>query len=256
MTTKQLQVVKRGCGWPIAGGTYAHIAVDDCGLPIWNFLLCEPVPLPDPQAFGISSIGMKLKSRHGMTNVEGKEIFDVYDWIGVSGYPNIMDWVFEVSNFGFHQKVDPAQMTKLVPESYYFGIHSMGWIDNPKPYIDDWQTGFDYPKCPQNHEAHINQDPAMQMCSGLYINDIRHGLEQNARTREVIRQMPSFTYQGWEPPETDTISYTPAIFFRVPLGMMADFVVYEDNKQNAHLDALKELEALDEKMGGVSVAKI
>ena len=54
-------IVKRGCGWPIAGSTYISVPTGFGGMPIWNFLLCPPVPLADPEGFGISAIGMKLK---------------------------------------------------------------------------------------------------------------------------------------------------------------------------------------------------
>lgn len=257
--TSKVKIAKRGCGWPKAGGVYAHVPVGKDGkfqTPIWNFLLCPTVPIEDPNSYGISAIDMALISR-GVTNAEGKEIFDIYDWIGEGSYPNPMDWIFEIDKLGFHQKVKTAQIAKLVPESNYFAIHPRGWINNPRPYIEKWQTSELYPKCPANHEPHIKENKVWvdsnQMCTGLLLNDTVKGTPISGR--QVTRTMPSFEYQAWSP-AVDDATYTPAIFFRLPIGVMAEFLVYEDSVGNTHEAALKELEALDKKLQRVKVVKI
>jgi len=188
------QIKKRGCGWPVAGKAYIEVQTGRYGTPVWNFMLCSPVPLVDHKAFGINEMGMFLKPR-GMVNKEGKEIFDLYDWIGEGHYPNVLDWVLEVEQLGFHQLANQKQLVQLVDESLYFGVHNKGWINDPEPYFQDRQTSSDYPVCPQDHDVHITPTPewlgTKEMCAGLYSNDIVYGLDTG--NRGVTRQMPSFS---------------------------------------------------------------
>lgn len=88
---QQIPIYKRGCGWPILGGTYLYVPSGFSGTPIWKMVLCPTVPIPED--FGLSAIGMVLKERIGS---RGQVVYDLWDWIGEKEYPNFLDWLLEV----------------------------------------------------------------------------------------------------------------------------------------------------------------
>jgi hypothetical protein len=253
VTQSTFQIKKRGCGWPIAGGTYAFVESGFNGTPIWKFLLDPTVVIDDPEAFGLSAISMVLKSR-GCTNAVGQEIYDIFDWIGASAYPNPTDWLLEVQNLGFHQKMNPTHLLYLVPESLYFGIHSRAAFENPTNAYNTRILHPDYPKCPcdiPSHKDYLDGDKLhLGTCPGLYFSSLVKGTK--IKEREVVRKMPSFEYSGFSPAggEGETL---PAIFFKLPIGRMAKFLVYTDEKNKTHEKALEILNELETKMQRVTI---
>ena len=241
----------RGCGSaPIAGGTYA--SVDFKQISAWKFALCPTVAIPDE--FGLSPISMMLYERIDYRT--GKSVFDIYDWIGEGGYPNPVDWLMEVQNLGFHQKMNPHDLTKLTRESMYYAVHSRASYVDPTEAFASRLVMEGVPKCPANHEAHLQYgDESKQdwdTCAGLLISNIVGG--EKIHDREVERTMPAFKYRGFSPAGCEGET-RPGVFFALPIGIMARFLVYEDKQENAHEDALKILEELDEKLQRVTVVK-
>jgi hypothetical protein len=259
MTPKNntFQIQQRGCGWPIAGGTYMYVPTGANGTPIWNFLIDPTVPIEDPDFIGDLHIGMVLKYR-GCKNAEGKEIFDIFDYIGSKFYPNPSDWIMEVSHLGFHQKFNPNDLTHLVPESMYFGIHARASFVDPTNAYDERIVHPNYPKCPANHPQHVEYGPGNKLelgtYPGLFFSNIINGEApaNSSNPREVIRKMPAFEYSGYSPVggEGETI---PAIFFKMPIGRIGRILVYADADMNTHEKALETLEKLDQSMQRVSL---
>jgi hypothetical protein len=208
----------------------------------------------------MSAIGMVLKER---TLPDGRLAYDLWDWIGESAYPNVLDWLLEVQQLGFHQKVNPEQMVWISPESYYFAVHSRaGFVDPTQVY--DYRERFmhpDYPKCPANHPQHLEIDRAellqsgnlahLGTCPGLFFNDVIRGTKPENGSRITVREMPSFSWDGFVP--EGEYEHQPAAFFRFPIGRIAELIVYEDTDQHTEEKALKILEELDEKFKRVRI---
>jgi len=258
------KIVKRGCGWPSKGKIYISVPTNEekggfYGTPIWDFVVCPTVSLG---TFELSAQGMTDISRQ-CTNTEGKEIFDIFDWIGASGYPNPTDWLLEVDKFGFHQLIERTfPFEKLTPESMYFAVHPRAGIKDVVPYYQN-RLHTDYPDCPQGHERHIAPTEdwlklAPDTCAGLLFNDLIEGVG-TAIPRGVVRNMPSFTYNGFSAPAEsleNNENHYPAIFFKLPIGQLGSWLVYEDNAEKTHKDALKELERLDERLKQIRVVQL
>lgn len=254
----------RGCGGaPSAGGIYLAVKSGFHGIPIWNFLIDNTFVLPDK--FGLSNIGMELRLRtdeYGKPVIgrSGKPVYDLWDHIGSDGYPNVADWIMEVGILGFHQKISPnLQFEKLTEESEYIAVHDRAHIIQMLDYYETRQPvigvlGIDAtPLCPYNIDAHCDGTLVMGTCPGLFWEDLRGGehVDDKHSTRRVKRTMPSFEYEGYSPPVSG-VEYCPAAFFKLPIGYMADILVYEDEHSDAHDVALKRLEALEEKLQRVT----
>jgi hypothetical protein len=203
---------------------------------------------------------MQLISR-GCSNKEGKEIFDIWDWIGGGAYPNPSDWLLEVSHLGLHQLIERnARFDLLTVESYYIAIHARANIVDPYEFYENRRDGDDFPVCPYEYPAHLDLSVAFleekQTCPSILFNDLIKG-EPTTNGREVIRKMPSFSYKGYMSPlgALDP-EHLPAAFFKAPIGAIGTFLVYEDPEQNEHVKALKALEALDEALSRVEIVSL
>jgi hypothetical protein len=256
-TVSGVAIRQRGCGWPIAGGTYLYVKTGFGGHPIWDFVIDPTVPVTE-DFISMSAIGMILKERPGMVDKNGNPIYDLYDWIGGSGYPNPLDWLLEVQQMGFHQKVNSAQMQWLSEESLYFAVHARAGLVNLDLAYQTHVVHPDYPQCPGGHEAHIDAQnnggsglDNLGTCVGLLFDDVIKGTKPKDN-RVTIREMPSFSWDGFVPVEKD-LEHQPSIFFRLPIGRMAQFLVYEDKENNTHEDALKELDNLDAKLKRIKI---
>ncbi|MDK0748893.1 hypothetical protein P7A58_15360, partial [Clostridium perfringens] len=64
--------------------------------------------------------------------------------------------------------------------------------------------------------------------------------------RLVQRTMPSFVYDGMA--ELEGVEHVPAIFFRLPIGKMAEFYVYGSEDGATEQDALDELAKMDQEL--------
>lgn len=253
--TKQIAIAKRGCGLPVKGGTYIYVdpsAFNES--PVFEMVLDQTVQVHDLTSWGISKVGMSLIPRPGKPH-----IMDLYDWIGEESYPNVLDWIFEVKELGFHQKVHPTLLQHLCEDSMYFAVHPKASYKEPANAWYERLVHEDHPTCFNGHEEHFqppnNEDKLNDLgtCPGLWVSDIHYGTDTQP-DRSTTRVMPSFEYKGFV--SETTHEYVPAIFFRVPIGKMAEFLVYEDNETNAHEDALKELQKLDEKLQRVKKVQL
>lgn len=251
----------RGCGpGPVAGGTYASVEPGAWGTPIWEFAVCPTIPVGK---MPLSAVAMLLAPRP-YKNAKGETIYDVYDYIGEDAYPNPLDWMLEVANLGFHQKMNPEHIIKLTDESMYYAVHKGAGIVNPIPvyeYREEYTHPYQ-PKCPVPHEAHVKVDlPALKSgvlelgtCVGLFFNDLIDGEKTDDSNNVVVREMPSFSYDGYE--ALPDIEHEPAIFFQLPIGRMATFLVYEDKQANAHETALAKLAKVEEKLTKVKLVTL
>ena len=254
MATKQSLLRQRGCGWPIKGGTYISKEFDETN-PLDLYRLDPTYPLPED--FGMSFIGMTLKERlleDGVTVV-----LDVWDWIGEDAYPNVPDIVEEWRQLGFHQKVNPSILQKLSPESYYLAVHARASFLDPTVMWEKRRQHPHLPLCPKELPQHMELDPNVDprdlgTCPGLFLSDVREG---TAPTSDgvVVRHMPSFDWDGYAPVDPD-VEYVPAAFFSFPIGLQAEFLVYEDIEGGLHDHALEELRKMDERLQRITLVSL
>jgi len=258
--TNTFQIQQRACGYPLKGGVYLYVPTGANGTPIWHFVIDPTVSIDDPDFIGDLHVGMVLKNR-GQKNEEGQDIYDLFDWIGSNAYPNPTDWMMEVKELGFHQKVDPRILTHLVAESMYFAIHAKAGFVDPTSAYDERIVHPDYPKCPAKHLQHMEYGPGDKLnlgtCPGLFFSNIIDGETptKSGNAREVIRKMPAFEYSGFSPVGVEGENI-PSIFFKMPIGRIARILVYEDRDMNTHEKALETLEKLDQSLQRVSLISL
>jgi hypothetical protein len=238
----------RGCGLPQPGCIYIVTDSYDgklAGRPVESFLVdpVMPIPMGDENGrggFGLSCQGMEIRER----NV-GAGIYDVWDWIGEGNYPNVLDWYLEVKELGFHQLIERSSAFELLSkESLYLAVHPKAHIYNISDHAQ--HVVETHGKCPKNIPEHKDLtiewiQTIMQTCPSFWYSAML-----KASKKEGIhgtRNMPSFSWDGYIAPEGMT--FAPGLFFRLPIGKISNFVVYEDKEENRHISALQALERLD-----------
>ena len=230
-------------------GSNDHMGLD--GVEIGNFL-CDPV-YPLPEDFGLSPIGMQVRQRYDQfgqpeIGANGQPIYDVYDWIGSHHYRNEMDWVREIMYCGFHQLMSTNFPYKLLSqESVYYGVHSRAYVIDNTAYYEKWRDNsvVDWKNCPCDIPSH--QDGVIdsnETCPGLFAQDL---ITWSADLGDSIVRvdMPcGQSYKGYK--EVEGVIHMPGVFIKLPIGYMADFLIYEDpdnDKIQTALDALEGLAA-------------
>ena len=259
-------ILPRGCGLPQVNKSYAVVDVKDgkvAGVPVWAFAICPTMPLPDD--FDLAKQGMELRPRQKYVlnpdmstsivtekNREGKDIYDVWDWVGENNYPNAMDWLEEVMKLGFHQLVQRTlRFDLLTPESNYYAVHAHAGIKNSEQY---WLNLKDR-NCPKDNPDHMAISTAAydQTCHRILYNALIDG-EPEKDSDIVTRKMPAFQYSGKAVmPDTE---FYPAAFFKLPIGRLAYWKIYQDKQADPQQLALKALEALDQRLQTVKIVPI
>jgi hypothetical protein len=253
---------------PQPGKAYIVVDVDEkgevAGMPVWAFAICPTIPLTDN--FDISRQGMDLRPRytHALNletiktdifpvfNKEGKQVYDMWDWIGAENYPNPMDWLEEVMKLGFHQLVQRTlQFNLLTPESNYYAVHARAGIVDPTPY---WRN-VGARKCPRDIPDHNDNHVDFGItCHRILYDALVDGEPLGKDTDAVKRTMPSFTYTGAK--VLDGTEFYPAAFFKLPIGRMAYWRVYEDKEMHTEKAALDALKSLDERLQVVKIVSL
>lgn len=253
-----MKILKRGCGYPQANKIYAYIPVSEdgkfAGKPSMAFAIDPTVVIPEGW---LSAQGMQLmpqmKDGQQVINADGKEVWDMWDWIGEGQYPNPMDWFMEITKLGFHQLVQRTlSFDKLTAESMYYAVHARANIVSASILYEKMPD--DLMPCPKNDTQHVKFAVCDDTCFRLLDDDLVD-LSVNPGER-VTRHMPSFSYDGWTTIlDQHPRNYQPAAFVKLPLGRLVQFVIYKDSK-DAHLDALKELEKLNAKLQRIKLVEL
>ena len=249
------QVYRRGCGFPVKSGCYLSVPTGLNGHMVWEFALCPTIPIADLNSFGLAKNAMVLKERQGKHGI----VYDLWDFIGASGYPRPTDWFMEVARLGFHQKCLPEHLLKITEESFYFAVHANAGFVDPSGNYDTrhCKDHPQYPICPAGHKAHIelpSEYSRMDTCFGLLFDDLL-GAPQGVPDVKATVTMPSFEYDGYSPVDFAQ-EHVPAAFFRMPIGKMAKILVYRDEETLKHEDVLKVLEELDASMQRIEIVSL
>lgn len=242
-----MEILPRGCGMPKAGRLYLEIPLSDHGIPLWKFLLDPTVPVPTGMA--IPTQGMLFVQRGNDVTVGGKPIYDLYDHIGSTYYPNTWDIIAEWMRLGFHQLIPTSSPLNLITEeTNYYAVHARAGISEPNAFYDEVITFEElYPECKRHTGDILNQVRAVETCPAILLNDIIGGeYDGDDNVRIVKRNMPSFSYYGAKAPEGQDLRdlcRVPSFFIKLPIGRMARLVFYQDPLNPMHADILEKMES-------------
>ncbi|MEM9539989.1 MAG: hypothetical protein AAGA60_10880 [Cyanobacteria bacterium P01_E01_bin.42] len=230
----------RGCGTRKQGGIYLEFHLSMYGQPLEYFLIDPPIP---SRKFRPTTRGQKLIGRDG--------VWHVIDRVGMTFYPNVLDFFYETKQWGLSRRVSPLlEYEKLSKDSRILIAHDRAFIEN-------WQ---DYPDfhCPKELEEH-NRDRLLKetdreksMCAGVWWHDIqpiavtpeveitstdavlgghcfglpqgalvlggRAGLNREASFLKIEREMPSFSYEAFTRIPRIEPKYRQAFFLSLPIS--------------------------------------
>ena len=63
---------RRGCGYRQPGGAYFAVPLAPGGRPVEEFLIDPPVVIEDTTRFGLTSVGIAVFERDGVTHLVGE----------------------------------------------------------------------------------------------------------------------------------------------------------------------------------------
>lgn len=243
--------VKRGCGYRKAGGIYLTCPLSRYGMPLEHFLIDPPIHevdvdgemVPIKEAWRLSSVGVTIMQIPALTP-DTPETYHVVDIIGAEYYPNAADFLEEVRNFGLSRRISKnADFHKLTRGSRIVVAHPAGHIDQYNEYYEREPVFAqdEYP-CPKPHLDHPFHSQDIEypdvMCSRLWWQDIRDAEDAGGGelSRRVKRTMPSFEYEGWEPPDIQPIDRRLALTAAFPIPKIE---VIRDNEGGKHEQAME-----------------
>lgn len=235
---------RRGCGVRQPGGVYLETmmgcqdASDPRCKPLEYFLLDSPVPVEE--GLGLGALGVTILERP-----DGSGIYDVYDHVGSSGYPNVADFIEETRRMGLSRRISRNEdFSKLTPGSRIYLAHARAILQQ-----DALDAAYDalileqaeYPgahefSCPcHNHEhSHLpgqeyvsadDEPEVCQMCAGLWWEDLEGGEESydpDLPPRTVTRSIGSTTYRGRRGPGSAVArKYVEGFFMSLPIHQLA-----------------------------------
>lgn len=246
---------ERGCGVREPGGIYfvtpkCKKITDRCA-PVERFCFCPPRPLN----------GLEVPNR-GVLIVErpdGSGIHDVYDRIGVGGYPNAADMIEEIRRLGLSRRASKGLDFSLIgPGSLIFLVHPRAIIKNAAQVYDyirreqeetpDHSHAYQR-RCDNPNHAYLPASPVPQAeqesCMGLWWETLAKAdpiYDLAAPRRSVTRTVGSTTYPGYAAPYDFPVEWEEGIIARFPikqLEVVADPDGEEADKAYARLESAR-----------------
>jgi hypothetical protein len=167
--------------------------------PFSYFVYDPPIMLQSKEAWGITDSGITYNLR------QGTNIYDAFDVVGYDNYPNPSDVLEEWEN-GWMSTLAPTKvgngMKLLTPgKSRVIAIHSRGWIDDYRPYREQYidvptvQNCF-LPDDNPERRVHLKGD---NMCASLHWQHVVGGDREKRLDRRVERTIGQKTYAGVMP---------------------------------------------------------
>lgn len=218
-----MNVIQRGCGFPIAGGVYLKTDISIYGTPWQYFVYDPPVPIYEPEQMGISAQGISF--------IENGDHFNAIDWVGASHYPYVPCFIEEGLLFGFSRRIPKtADFSKITPDSKHILIHKRAYIKDPLPYYEKRMKK----SCPKEKEHPEHLVMSDYPCIELLWEAMDHG--KKVADRGIDYEMPSFKFHAWQSPEGVTPEFQLGAFMWLPINRIE--VVY-DNIGGTHEKALE-----------------
>jgi hypothetical protein len=153
---------RRGCGYRQPGGAYFAVPLAPDGRPVEEFLIDPPVVIKDAARLGLTSVGVAVFERDGVTHV--------VDIVGREHYPMVAEFVDEARRLGVSRRaprtVDFAQISA---HSRLLLAHAHADIANAAEFPTD-------AVCPCRMDDHLV--PAFQgMCARLWWQEPLQGAQ-------------------------------------------------------------------------------
>lgn len=245
----------RGCGVRHRGAIYVEVPTSRSGRPLEDFLVCSPVPV-DAEAMRLEPRGVSLIER---PSAEG--VYDIYDWIGSTHYPNVADVLAEGRRLGFSRRVARTlDFARIGPDTRLILLHSRAHMRNAhelrrallheaRERMGDGHTERGQvirASCPKAVPGHTDIHDlgrrgaplVTEMCQALYQDDVGGGelvLDPAVPWRTVERQIGETVYRARRRPDGFVPDYQVAIFAVLPIGHIT---VIRDPEGGTHIDAL------------------
>jgi hypothetical protein len=239
--------VERGCGVREPGGIYIETRRVVGGKPPEHFVLDPPVPVP--AQLDLPNRGVAIYGREAS---DGEEVFDVYDRVGETSYPNVADFIEETRMHGLSRRVPgKIDLSRLSDRSTIRLAHPRALITNVAAlYKELAQEVSDYINHPQwqcrchkeNHKSRAWLFVNGETCASCWWELITGGEEDFDPMhfpRTVERTIGSVSYYGRKKPTDFTPQYEDAFFMRLPVHRI---VVINDPELGKHEAALERLE--------------
>ena len=153
---------RRGCGYRQPGGAYFAVPLTPGGRPVEEFLIDPPVVIEDAARLGLTSVGVGVFERDGVTHV--------VDIVGREHYPTVAEFVDEARRLGVSRRaprtIDFAQVTA---QSRLLLAYAHADVANAAEFPTD-------ATCPCHVAEHLNDDFA-GMCARLWWQEPLQGAQ-------------------------------------------------------------------------------
>lgn len=121
---------ERGCGERTPGGLYVESGLGPGGVPLEDFLVDPPVPIPE---------GLDLVNKPQVIKDPETGIYHLWLWIGAEWYPYVGDYLEETRRLGASRKLNPQlDLSGLTPGSRMILAHPTArntlWQQQRPPY--------------------------------------------------------------------------------------------------------------------------
>jgi hypothetical protein len=153
---------RRGCGYRQPGGAYFAVPLEPGGRPVEEFLIDAPVVIEDAARLGLTSVGVGLFERDGVTHV--------VDIVGREHYPTVAALVDEARRLGVSRRaprtIDFAQVTA---QSRLLLAHAQADVANAAEFPTD-------AVCPCQVQEHLASE-FQAMCARLWWQEPLQGAQ-------------------------------------------------------------------------------
>jgi hypothetical protein len=254
-----VRVGARGCGVRAPAGVYLEVPLSRHGRPLRDFLIDPVIRVPDD--LDLVPRGVTLMER--VTNDGPTGVYDVWDHVGERHYPNVADFVEEVSKMGLSRRVQGnLDFSKLSPASRIILMHPYAHVENavelyrsidaedrdynPKAALNDWNCKWWNCPCCDRNPAHQKYPrdareclDAMPTCIGSAWQLVTGGemvVNPNVSPRWVTRRIGSTTYRANKKPSGFKPQYARGIFMILPATKL---VVINDPDGGYHRKAME-----------------
>jgi hypothetical protein len=214
----------RGCGTRVLGGVYVETLLSADGHPI-ECMIKDPAIAIDPQAMGLTPVGIKLIEQNGVTHI--------FDWVGEGYYPYVSDFIEEVRRFGASRRLPSTlDFSRLSPESRLILVHSRAVTPAFEPDVLASVQSATPQMCPRMIRCLHDKLKYLQpdhICAAQWWQD--HDAKARLLPFEMYdRELPSFAYKARQMPGPYA-TIKPGIFMVLPISRVA---VVRDPQTGSH----------------------
>jgi hypothetical protein len=146
---------RRGCGYREPGGAYLAVPLGPGGRPIEEFLIDPPIVV-DAATLGLSSVGVTLVERDGITHV--------MDIVGREHYPTVIEFIDEAREMGVSRRISSnSEFGRIAHESRLLLLHPHADVANAAEFPSERE-------CPCRIPDHL-ADGYSDMCARLFADE-------------------------------------------------------------------------------------